>query len=61
MRKRHRWIDKRRHRQARMMMSPREFVHLYNTLITDAGGWVKVIERESKAIGRIVGRITART
>jgi hypothetical protein len=32
MRKRHRWIDKRRHRQALMLMSPREMDAAMNGL-----------------------------
>jgi hypothetical protein len=48
MRKRHRWIDKRRHRQALMLKSPAEFMHMINWLRTEMPGWIKTTVKESR-------------
>jgi len=48
MRKRHRWIDKRRHREALGLKSPREFVHMINWMQTEMPGWIKIIVKESR-------------
>ena len=52
MRKRHRWIDKRRHRQALGLKSPAEFVHMMNRVKTDMPGWEKAMIKTSRRWAR---------
>jgi hypothetical protein len=52
MRRRHRWIDKRRHRKALRLMSPAEFVHMMNQMKTEMPGWQKATIKASKRWAR---------
>lgn len=54
MRKRHRWIDKRRHRKALGILSPRELEHAMNEVSTLMPYWQKEM---SKAIRCMVREI----
>uniref|UniRef100_A0A6M3KRA8 Uncharacterized protein n=1 Tax=viral metagenome TaxID=1070528 RepID=A0A6M3KRA8_9ZZZZ len=54
MRKRHRWIDKRRHRQALGLMSPREMDAMLNVLKTLLPSYCKRIIRGIMGMDRMI-------
>jgi hypothetical protein len=48
MRKRHRWIDKRRHRKALGIQSPREMIAMLHRQTTNLPGYRKDWERHQR-------------
>ena len=52
MRKRHRWIDKRRHRASLKLKSGMQMVHLLNWVKTEMPGWEKQTIKATKRWAR---------